>query len=82
MEGSSDLRTLGFIGLGAMGRPMLAHLANKLPPESRIFVFDVAEAVVDELCSQFPNRVLKGSSAKDVANHAVRLSRAVSATVS
>ncbi|KAF2648628.1 hypothetical protein K491DRAFT_722399 [Lophiostoma macrostomum CBS 122681] len=63
----SDFKTLGFIGLGAMGKPMVIHLANKLPPESRIFVFDVVEAVVDEVCSQFPDRVSKGSSAKNVA---------------
>ncbi|KAF2119449.1 3-hydroxyisobutyrate dehydrogenase mitochondrial precursor [Lophiotrema nucula] len=66
---SEDFRfsTLGFIGLGAMGRPMLVHLANKLPPDSRIYVFDVVEQVVDEVCDQFPERILKGSSAKDVA---------------
>lgn len=71
MEESVEFKTLGFIGLGAMGKPMLVHLANKLPPESRIFVFDVVEQVVDELCGQFPDRVLKASSAKDVTNHAV-----------
>ncbi|KAF2186216.1 hypothetical protein K469DRAFT_147742 [Zopfia rhizophila CBS 207.26] len=67
MSGSLEFETLGFIGLGAMGKPMVIHLANKLPPESRIYVFDVASQVVDELCAQFPNRVLKGSSSKDVA---------------
>jgi 3-hydroxyisobutyrate dehydrogenase len=73
MAETADFRTLGFIGLGAMGRPMLVHLANKLPPEARIFVFDVVEQVVDDLCNQFPNRVLKATSARDVADHAVRL---------
>jgi 3-hydroxyisobutyrate dehydrogenase len=72
MGDSVGFKTLGFIGLGAMGKPMLVHLANKLPPESRLFVFDVVEQVVDELCSRFPDRVLKASSAKDVTNHAVR----------
>ncbi|KAJ4298910.1 hypothetical protein N0V90_004153 [Kalmusia sp. IMI 367209] len=62
-----EFRTLGFVGLGAMGKPMLVHLANKLPPESRIFVFDVVEGVMDEVCQQFPNRVFKSSSARDVA---------------
>ena len=70
---SQDFRfgTLGFIGLGAMGKPMLVHLANKLPPESRIYVFDVVEQVVDEMRDQFPQRVFKGTSAKDVAQQAV-----------
>ncbi|KAH7130224.1 NAD binding domain of 6-phosphogluconate dehydrogenase-domain-containing protein [Dendryphion nanum] len=61
---------LGFIGLGAMGKPMLTHLAHKLPAESRIYIFDVVTQVVDELCAEFPDRVRKGSSAKDVAERA------------
>ena len=68
-----DFRNLGFIGLGAMGKPMLVHLANKLPPESRICVYDVVEAVVDEVCARFPNRVCKATSAKDVARQVVSL---------
>ncbi|CAO2650105.1 Nn.00g013970.m01.CDS01 [Neocucurbitaria sp. VM-36] len=62
-----EFKTLGFIGLGAMGKPMLEHLANKLPPESRIWVYDVAEQVVHDVCDTFPERVLRGKSAKDVA---------------
>lgn len=71
MAESFDFKTLGFIGLGAMGKPMLVHLANKLPPESRIYVYDVVETVVDEMCAQFPNRVCKATSAKDVARQVV-----------
>ncbi|KAF1950474.1 3-hydroxyisobutyrate dehydrogenase mitochondrial precursor [Byssothecium circinans] len=67
MNESPQFKTLGFIGLGAMGKPMLVHLANKLSPESRIFVFDVVEQAIDEMCTQFPNRVFKGKSARDVA---------------
>jgi 3-hydroxyisobutyrate dehydrogenase-like beta-hydroxyacid dehydrogenase len=68
-----EFKSLGFIGLGAMGKPMLVHLANKLPVESRIYVFDVVEKVVDELCAEFPNKVFKASSAKDVAQQAVSM---------
>jgi 3-hydroxyisobutyrate dehydrogenase len=71
MTEAPEFKTLGFIGLGAMGKPMVIHLANKLPPESRIFVFDVVESVVDEVCSQFPDRVFKGSSARNVAEQVV-----------
>lgn len=67
----SEFKTLGFVGLGAMGRPMLVHLANKLPAESRIYVFDVVEQAINEVCSQYPGRVLRASSAKDVAQQAV-----------
>lgn len=73
MGHTHEFKTLGFIGLGAMGRPMLEHLANKLPSESRIWVYDVFEKVVDELCAQYPERVLKGKSAKDVAQQVVRM---------
>lgn len=71
MADLTDFKTLGFIGLGAMGRPMLEHLANKLPEGSRLWVYDVVEQVLDEVCAAFPNRVLKGTSAADVAQHVV-----------
>lgn len=66
-----DFNKLGFIGLGAMGAPMLSHLAKKLPEDSRIWVYDVVEQAVDDICAEFPNRVLKGKNAKDVAQQAV-----------
>lgn len=66
-----NFERLGFIGLGAMGRPMLSHLARKLPSSSRIWVYDVAEQVVNEVCDEFPGRVVKGSSAKEVAEQVV-----------
>lgn len=66
-----NFQKLGFIGLGAMGRPMLSHLARKLPDDSHIWVFDVDETVVHEIFTEFPNRVSKGKSARDVAEHAV-----------
>ncbi|KAJ4337783.1 hypothetical protein N0V95_008241 [Ascochyta clinopodiicola] len=65
----TDFKTLGFIGLGAMGKPMLEHLAKKLPQESRIWVYDVVEQVVDEVCAAYPGRVSKGTSARDVTEH-------------
>lgn len=63
---------VGFIGLGAMGMPMARHLATKLPPETQIFVFDIAQALIDQLCAEFPSKVLKCSSAKEVAEKTVR----------
>ncbi|KAF9697779.1 hypothetical protein EKO04_004186 [Ascochyta lentis] len=70
MTNLTEFMTLGFVGLGAMGKPMLEQLANKLPQESRIWVYDVVEQVVDEVCAAYPNRVFKGTSAKDVAENA------------
>jgi 3-hydroxyisobutyrate dehydrogenase-like beta-hydroxyacid dehydrogenase len=71
MASTNDFEKLGFIGLGAMGKPMVTHLANKLPPDSRIWVYDVVQQVVDDLCAEFPERILKSTSAKDVAEHVV-----------
>jgi ornithine cyclodeaminase/alanine dehydrogenase-like protein (mu-crystallin family) len=71
MAQSNEFEKIGFIGLGAMGKPMVTHLANKLPSKSRIWVYDVVESVVADLCIEFPERVLKGANAKDVAKQAV-----------
>ncbi|USP78951.1 3-hydroxyisobutyrate dehydrogenase, mitochondrial [Curvularia clavata] len=70
MPQSYEFKNFGFIGLGAMGEPMLSHLARKLPEDSRIWAYDVVERTVDDVCAKFPNRVLKGKSAKDVAQQA------------
>ena len=73
MTDLSSFQTIGFIGLGAMGKPMLTHLANKLPASSEIWVYDVVESVVDEVCAQFPDKVHKAVSSADVAGHSVNL---------
>ena len=70
---SFEYRGVGFIGLGAMGKPMAGNLAKKLPPDSLIHVFDVVQAAVDELCTEFPNRVVKSANAKEVAEKSVRI---------
>ena len=71
MAETHNFEKLGFIGLGAMGRPMLSHLAKKLPAETHIWVYDVVEKVVDEVCAEFPDRVIKAKSARNVAENAV-----------
>lgn len=71
MASSHGFKKLGFIGLGAMGKPMVSHLAKKLPADSRIWVYDVVEKVVDELCAEFPERIVKGANANDVAQQVV-----------
>ena len=77
MDEPSGFSKLGFIGLGAMGRPMLVHLANKLPEESQIYVFDVAEEAMNEVCTDFPNKVFRSTSAKNVAEQVVSKGSAV-----
>ncbi len=56
--------TLGFIGLGLMGKPMAAHL---LKAGFTLWVHNRSQAAVDELVSQGAH---KANLAKDVAQHA------------
>jgi len=63
--------TLGFVGLGAMGKPMVINLANKLPSGAIIHVHDVVEVAVEELCASYPNRVIRCANAKEVAENSV-----------
>ena len=72
MTGFIEFKKVGFIGLGAMGKPMVSQLASKLPAEAKIHVFDVVEEAMDDICLKFPHRVCKCSSSKEVAQQAVR----------
>jgi 3-hydroxyisobutyrate dehydrogenase len=70
-QGETLPRSVGFIGLGAMGKPMATNLAKALPPGSRVYAFDVVDAPVDELCSTFPHMVAKCGSAREAAEQSV-----------
>jgi len=63
----SKISGLGFVGLGAMGLPMAGHLAAKLPEHIQLFVFDINPASVNQLYDEHPKRVVKCSSAREVA---------------
>jgi 3-hydroxyisobutyrate dehydrogenase len=63
--------SVGFIGLGAMGKPMVINLAKKLPKGSQIHVYDIVMAVVDETVALFPDSIFKCASAKEVAEKCV-----------
>ena len=78
MAQSFDFEKVGFIGLGAMGKPMVTHLANKLPSNSRIWVYDVVEKAMDDMCAEFPEKIVKGKNAKDVAQQVVSYDEASS----
>jgi 3-hydroxyisobutyrate dehydrogenase-like beta-hydroxyacid dehydrogenase len=71
---SFEYKNVGFIGLGAMGGPMVGHLANKLPAEVRIYIFDVVEAMVDEMCAKYPSKISRSANAKAVAETCVSTS--------
>lgn len=64
-------KLVGFIGLGAMGKPMATNLAKMLPPGSQMFVHDVVDAPVQESFMSFPDTVVRCASAKEVADKSV-----------
>lgn len=72
-----EYKSLGFVGIGAMGRPMVEHLSNKLPADCAIYIFDVSEKTVDEVCAEHKGKIIKCSSAKDVAEKSVSTRRLV-----
>lgn len=66
--------SIGFIGLGAMGKHMVANLAKNLPTSSHLYIHDiVASAIyeVEELCASLPISVVKCVNAKEVAERSV-----------
>jgi 6-phosphogluconate dehydrogenase len=72
-ESSMLPTSVGVVGLGAMGKPMVINLAKRLPAGTRIHVHDVVPVAVDELFASFPETVVKCTSAKDVAEKSVRM---------
>ncbi|RYP44567.1 hypothetical protein DL768_008986 [Monosporascus sp. mg162] len=62
-------RDIGFIGLGAMGKPMVMNLARKLIPGSRLYVHDVVAPAMEEvegLCASVPVTIVKCAHVKSV----------------
>lgn len=72
-ENTTLPQCVGFIGLGAMGKPMVSHLAKKLPAGSQIRVHDVVEAAVDDIHSAFPEVIRKCAHAREVTEGSVRI---------
>ena len=72
--------SVGFIGLGAMGRPMVANLAAQLPASSNIYVHDVVPSAADEvrkLCASLSVTIINCPNAKEVAIKSVGILRQV-----
>lgn len=71
-KGETLPTSVGFIGLGAMGKPMAVNLARALAPGSQIHVHDAVKALVDEFCTSLPDMTVKCASAREVADKSVR----------
>jgi len=66
-----NIKSIGFIGLGMMGVPMVENVIKKTDNDTRIFVNDVVESPVRQLCEQFTTRVRSCANAKEVADNSV-----------
>ncbi|KIW83633.1 3-hydroxyisobutyrate dehydrogenase [Fonsecaea pedrosoi CBS 271.37] len=64
--GLTDFQRVGLIGLGAMGYPMAQNLARKLPVETKLVVFDISSPAVEKIAGEFPEKVERGNSAREV----------------
>ena len=71
VEDSLLPKSVGFIGLGAMGKPMAINLARKLPHGSQIHVHDVVLAAVDEVYEISPGTIVKCANAMEVTEKSV-----------
>lgn len=65
--------SIGFIGLGTMGFPMAENLISKLPPKSKLFVYDVSKESVDKFKAKFPEAVVPCGSAREVTEQSVSM---------
>lgn len=61
--------SVGFIGLGTMGLPMAHNLISKLPPGSKMYVYDVSQDAMSRLQAQHPTTVLPCTSPKQVTEN-------------
>jgi len=71
LSDSIQFLSVGFVGLGGMGKPMVTQLARKLPKDAFIYVRDVVKQAEDDLISQFPEKIAACASAREVAEKSV-----------
>lgn len=71
--------SVGFVGLGIMGFPMAKNLISKLPPGSKIFIYDVFEDAINRFKALFPDAAVPCSSAREVTENSVSPSISVAA---
>lgn len=72
MDTEFEFTAVGFIGLGAMGMPMAKNLVKKLPDKAHVYIYDVSEALVQQLAGEEPDRVVSCHDARGVATRSVR----------
>lgn len=66
-----NIKSIGFIGLGMMGVPMVENVVKKTSDSTKIYVNDIVEDPVKQLCEQYPDRVESRKTAKEIADASV-----------
>ena len=64
--------SIGFIGLGTMGLPMVENLLKKTGPTVKIHIYDVSEAAILNLAKSNEERIHACTSSMEVAQKSVR----------
>ncbi|KAK4657641.1 hypothetical protein QC762_001140 [Podospora pseudocomata] len=71
MSSAEDHSIIAFIGLGAMGKPMVANLAANLVRRGIVIrAYDIADGPAQELQTNFPDVIREASSAKAAVSDA------------
>lgn len=78
---ATSYSSLGFIGVGAMGKLMVENLAKSTTPGTKIFINDINQAALDELCAKYPTSVVQCHTAKEVAEKSVHETQSYSFTL-
>lgn len=65
-------KSIGWIGLGLMGNPMIRNLLKKMSEDTQFFIHDVVRESVDKLVEEGKGRVHACESSVEVADKSVR----------
>jgi 3-hydroxyisobutyrate dehydrogenase-like beta-hydroxyacid dehydrogenase len=68
---ADEIKTIGFIGLGLMGLPMVQNLIKKTPESTKFFVYDVVEDTLKKFCDEHSTRAKAMKNSREVAEEAV-----------
>jgi 3-hydroxyisobutyrate dehydrogenase len=66
-----EISSIGFIGLGLMGLPMVQNLIKKTPETTKFFMYDVVEDALNGFCDEHSTRAQATKSSREVAEKAV-----------
>ena len=65
-------KSIGWIGLGLMGNPMIRNLLKKMSEDTQFHIHDVVRESVDKLVEEGQGRIHACESSVEVADKSVR----------